>query len=296
MTRLDPKYPVYVISKGRYDCGHTAKFLIQDKVPFYLVVEPQEEDLYREHIPQANLLLTPFKNLGLGSIPARNFCWEHSKANGHDRHWILDDNIYHFRRFYKRKRIPMDSGMAFLAMERFIDRYSNLAIAGPNYSFFLRGNKLPPFFLNNHVYSTLCIDNHLDFRWRGRYNEDTDLCLQALASGLCTVLFNAFTINKAATMTMKGGNSDQLYRGDGRLTMSRSLERLWPGVVQTKRRFGRPQHHIKDEWRYFDTQLIKKPEVDTSGLPTVDEMGMNLVQVADEIKSDNIKRLMEASD
>ncbi len=291
----NPKYPVYVISKGRYDCGHTAKFLLHDKVPFYLVIEPQEEHLYREHIPQANLLITPFKNLGLGSIPVRNFIWEHSIEEGHERHWCFDDNIFHFRRFYKKQRIPMDSRMAILAMEKFIDRYFNLAIAAPNYSFFQCGSKLPPFFLNNHVYSCLCIDNNLPFRWRGRYNEDTDLCLQALSSGLCTVLFNAFLIMKAGTMTMKGGNSDQLYRGDGRLTMARSLERLWPGVVETDRRFGRPQHVIKNAWRKFDTQLIKRPDVNTSSLPKVDEMGMKLVQVADEIKSDRIKKLLDSS-
>ena len=39
-----PKYPVYVISKGRADNCLTPKFLIQDEVPFFLVVEPQEVD------------------------------------------------------------------------------------------------------------------------------------------------------------------------------------------------------------------------------------------------------------
>ena len=48
------------------------------------------------------------------------------------------------------------------------------------------------------VYSTLLIDNSLDIRWRGRYNEDTDLCLQALSLGYCTVNFNAFLIVKNA--------------------------------------------------------------------------------------------------
>jgi hypothetical protein len=65
--------------------------------------------------------------------------------------------------------------------------------------------------------------------------------------------------------------------------------------VETRRRFGRPQHRIKNEWRCFDTQLIKRTEVDTSSLPAVDEMGMNLVQVADEIKSDRIKQLLSDS-
>jgi len=32
----------------------------------------------------------PFSNLGLGSYPARNWCWEHAISEGHAFHWILD--------------------------------------------------------------------------------------------------------------------------------------------------------------------------------------------------------------
>ena len=35
------------------------------------------------------------------------------------------------------------------------------------------------------------------------------------------------------TMTMKGGNTDQLYKGDGRLTMARSLERVCLMMLST---------------------------------------------------------------
>ena len=41
-----PRYPIYVISKGRYENCLTAKFLIEDKVDFKLVVEPQEKIEY----------------------------------------------------------------------------------------------------------------------------------------------------------------------------------------------------------------------------------------------------------
>ena len=86
---MKPKYPIYVISKGRYDTCHTAKFLIKDKVDFKLVVEPQEEEQYRKNFGK-HVTVLPFSNLGQGSIPARNWCWEDAKKNGHFRHWILD--------------------------------------------------------------------------------------------------------------------------------------------------------------------------------------------------------------
>ena len=144
------------------------------------------------------------------------------------------------------------------------------------------------------MYSTLLIDNSLDIRWRGRYNEDTDLCLQALSLGLCTVNFNAFLIEKMHTMTMKGGNTDQLYKGDGRLTMARSLEKMWPKVVETTRKFQRPQHHIQNNWQKFDTQLIRRKDIDWENIQKTDNYGLRLVQLKQpKSGSQELKKLFD---
>ena len=206
-----PRYPVYVISKGRFENCLTAKFLERDGVDFRLVVEPQERDQYASRFGPQRVLTLPFSNLGLGSIPARNWVWEHSKSAGHQRHWILDDNIRHIARRYKGTRIECDPEIAFVAVEDFVDRYENVGIAGLNYTMFAPdGPPAPPFRLNAHVYSCLMIWNDLPYRWRGRYNEDTDLCLQVLSGGWCTVQVGTFLIAKIRTMMMKGGNSAQL--------------------------------------------------------------------------------------
>jgi hypothetical protein len=273
------RYPVYVISKGRADRCLTARFLTRDGVPFRLVVEPQEAEAYAKNFGREVLTILPFSNLGQGSRPARNFVWEHAKRDGHARHWILDDNIQGIWRRWKARKIRCEAGVAFRAVEDFVDRYENVAIAGMNYYMF-SPNKItqPPFNLNVHVYSCMLIRNDLPQRWRGRYNEDTDLCLQVLSAGWCTVLFNAFLCWKMWTMKMKGGNTDELYKGDGRLRMARSLERMWPGVVRTERRFQRPQHVVKDNWGRFDTPLKRRTDVDFSKLPEVNEFGMVLSQ------------------
>jgi hypothetical protein len=254
-----PRYPVYVISKGRPDRCLTARFLAADSIPFRLVVEPQEQTVYNSYGAE-RLLITPFSNLGQGSIPARNFVWEHALAAGHLRHWILDDNIYKIYRRFQSKRIPCHAGAALAATEDFIDRYENIAVAGLNYHMFLPERQpRPPFKANVHVYSCLLIKNDLPYRWRGRYNEDTDLCLQVLSGGWCTVLLNAFMIHKVASMKMKGGNTAELYQGDGRLKMARSLERLWPGIVAVDRRFQRPQHIV--DWSKFTTPLKLRADI-----------------------------------
>ena len=91
---------------------------------------------------------------------------------------------------------------------------------------------------------------------------------------------------------MKGGNTAELYQGDGRLRMARSLERVWPYVVETKRRFKRPQHHIKYSWRNFDTQLIRRNDIDWDNMKT-DEYGMQLNLQEDTIKSESLRQVVE---
>jgi len=287
---VNPRYPIYVPSKGRSEraLALTARFLRADGVPFKLVVEPQEREAYAAAWGEDSLLVLPFSNLGLGSTPARNWIWGHAVASGAERHWILDDNIRYIRRWWRGRRLMCDSGPALAACEDFADRYENLAMAGLNYQMFCI-QSAPPFYLNVHVYSCILIMNSLPFRWRGRYNEDTDLCLQVLSSGWCTALINVFMANKLHTMTMRGGNTDQLYQGDGRLRMARSLERVWPYVVATKRRFKRPQHVIRGAWRGFDTPLRLKPGAVVDAAPN--EYGLRLEQVKD-VRSAGLQKLL----
>lgn len=271
-----PKYPVYVPSKGRCDVCLTAKFLTHDSVPFTLVVEAPEAEQYQARFPSATIVVLPFVNAGL--IAARNFIKDHATTAGAERHWQLDDNMRQCRRWFHNKRIRCQAGVALRVTEDFVDRYENVAIAGLNYTMFAHSHGRPPkdpFWLNCHVYSCTLIDNRLPFSWRLTYNDDTDLCLQVLAAGYCTILMNAFMVDKLQTMTVKGGNTSALYQGDGRLMMARSLERQWPGVVETKRRWRRPQHVVKDAWRKFDTQLIKKANLT---YPDDPEYGLTLVQ------------------
>lgn len=272
MVSSKPKYPIYIISKGRWDTRLTAKALLSIGVPFRIVVEPQERDKYAAVIDPRNILVLPFSNLGQGSIPARNWVWQHSISEGHKRHWILDDNIKGFRRLNKGEREPVTDGTCFSWCEHFVDRYKNVAMAGMQYSMFAvtgsvynggRGWQIPPFNINTRVYSCILLDNRITHRWRGRYNEDTDLSLRILKDGWCTVLFYAFLCDKMATMKMKGGNTDVLYKQDsefdGRLEMAKSLLFQHPDVVKVIRRWGRWQHHV--DYRPFKkNKLIRITE------------------------------------
>lgn len=260
---MTPRYPIYIISKGRWESRLTVKALDKIGIPYHIVIEPQEYPQYSKVIAPQRILTLPFSNLGLGSIPARNYVWDHANRLGVSRHWILDDNIDGFIRQNHNLRYSVLSSACFRAAEDFVDRYQNIGLAGFNYRFLGGGtwsDTIPPFLLNTRIYSCILIQNSLSCRWRGRYNEDTDLSLRVLKSGLCTVLFNAFKINKIATMTMSGGNTDELYRDDGRLRMAQSLKEQHPDVVTIIRKWGRWQHQV-DYQPFKKNRLSLRPGI-----------------------------------
>ena len=275
---MNPKYPVYIISKGRAKRCLTARELTLMNVPFYLVVEPQEEEEYREEWSNANIIVTPFSNLGQGSIPVRNFVWEHSIKNGDKRHWILDDNLEGFHRLNRNMKPKVMDGTIFRCCEDFTERYSNVPISGMNYySFCKTTDKVPPYYLNTRVYSCILIENNLTFRWRGKYNEDTDLCLRTLKAGYCTILFNAFLVGKVTTMRMKGGNTGEVYGDtDQRKEFAESLQKQHPDVVKVTWKFNRWHHQVN--YKPFKKNKLKRVE----GIQIkkgVDNYGMKLIEL-----------------
>lgn len=276
---MNPKYPVYIISKGRWESRLTSKALEQRGIPYRIVVEPQELAQYAAVIDPAKILTLPFSDLGQGGIPARNWVWEHAIAEGAARHWILDDNMPQFFRLTDGIKYSTTTGSTFAAIEDWADRYDNVALAGMQYQDLSPARDVAyPILLNTRVYSCILIDHRLPIRWRGRYNEDTDLSLRALKAGWCTALFYAFMVAKFATMKMKGGNTDTLYhqdaRFDGRLAMARSLQRQHPDVTKVVWKWGRWQHSV--DYRPFKgNRLLPRPGV---VIPEgVDNFGMVLV-------------------
>ena len=254
MIQNRPKYPIYIISKGRYDSNLTAIALREIGLNFFLVVEPLEYNLYANNFKGGNILKTPFNNLGLGSVPVRNFVFDHSVLNNHKKHWILDDNISGFLRLNRNQKVKVKTDGTFRAIEDFCDRYENIAISGMNYRFFAPEYwTKKPYILNTRVYSCMLINNKIEERWRGKYNEDSDLCIRVLKNGWCTILFNAFLCNKIASMTMKGGNTEMYRSTNNRLEFAESLRAQHPDIVKVVYRYNRWHHKV--DYSQFSQEL-----------------------------------------
>lgn len=269
---MNPRFPVYIVSKGRWETRPTSNALNKIGVPHKIIVEQSQYDQYAERVGASNLLVLPQEYIDAyetcddlgdaipkGSGAARNFAWQHSVQNGAEWHWLLDDNISAFYRLNKNRRIAVDSGTIFYAMEDFVLRYENIAIAGPNYMMFAKNrDKIPPFVLNTRIYSMLLIRNDIPYRWRCRYNEDTDLSLRVLKDGWVTVQFNAFLGDKIATQRMSGGNTDELYAGDGVCKKAEFIAMLHPDITRITQKFNRIHHHV--DYSVFKKNKLKRKE------------------------------------
>jgi hypothetical protein len=273
---MNPKYPIYIPSKGRWMYNRTARTLDKMGVPYRIVIEAPEYDHYAKSIPAQNILVLPFINQGL--IAARNWIMEHSITEGHRRHWQIDDNVRRFCRFHDNQQIPVADGTILRCAEDFTDRYTNVAFSGLQYETFVerRRDYYAPFRLNTRIYSITLVNNAIPYRWRSVYNDDTDISLCALKDGWCTILFLAFLADKTATMDLKGGNTDTLYKiEDGRLKMAQALQELHPDVTTITEKWGRPQHLV-DYRKFKNNKLIKVPGL---VLPKGNfEYGMRLVK------------------
>jgi hypothetical protein len=301
--KITPRYPIYIISKGRPFSRLTSKTLEAMNVPYYMVIEPAEYKSYAAVIDPKKILTLPYDSdpkEPTGPGRARNWCRDHSWSNGFNRHFVLDDNINGFYRLHQNKRYRVADGAIFCAAEDFVDRYENIWVAGFQYRFFCsQKSKYPPFVVNTRIYSCLLIDNRWifemnkqEFLWRERYNEDTILSLDVLENGFCTVQFNAFLQGKLATQTLKGGNTEVFYdaEGDSRLKASKinnynpggtvrktlNLVELYPEVAKAVIKFGRV-HHAVDYRKYKGNALVLRKGFE--GVEGVNDYGMKLVKM-----------------
>jgi len=298
--KILPKYPIYVITKGRWEKTLTIDTLEEMGIDFNICVEPDEYDNYISNpkVDKNKVIKLPenFSERKQGGIPVRNFVWQHSVDNGHKKHWIIDDNIDGFYRWNENVQKRVKDGVVFRIMEDYSDMWENLGLTSCQYVSFVpavdrgRGAVIR----NTRTYSCILIntellDKRLEERWRGTYNEDTDLTLRVLDTGdLCTANFNAILSGKQTTGTMKGGNTTTIYEfGEDKEQNAKftglqkkfdELKENWGDIVKftnKRHRDGRPHHHISYT-RIFTQPLILKEGIKRE--PKVNNYNMKLVK------------------
>ena len=276
---MNPEFPIFIPTKGRYKTPYTIRALERISVPFTAVVEKQEYEQYAEVVGKERLLVLPHQNQGL--TVTRNWIWDYAQHELKTPYfWTMDDNIREFYRLHKNIKWRVDSGTFLKVIEDFVQRYENLFIAGMCYEKFVpRRKEHPPFLLNTRIYSNMLIKTDIPYRNVLFYNDDTDLCLRVLKGGYCTMQFCAFLAEKITTMQVKGGMTDYYEKTNKRKQFAEELQRAHPDVVRVVWKFNR-WHHQVDYRPFRKNKLIRKPGVEIS--EGVNEYGMKLVRLDEQ--------------
>lgn len=258
---MQPKYPIFIPTKGRYKTPLTIRALTTLGIPFTAVVEAQEWEEYRQVVkPPGQILVLPHQDKGL--TVTRNWIWDYAQHELKTPYfWTMDDNIRGFYRLHKNMKYRWSSGTPLAVMEDFAERYDNLAICGMQYEMFVpRRQHWNPLILNSRIYSNMLIRTDIPFRNELFFNDDTDLCLRVLKAGWCTVQFCVFLADKMATMKVKGGMTDYYEQTDKRRQFAEELCKAHPDIVRVVWKFNR-WHHQVDYRPFKNNRLRLKPDV-----------------------------------
>lgn len=308
-----PRYPVYVISKGRsYLKDGTSGVLSELGIKHYVVVEPDELQAYEENIANDYATIIPMdmkyideydrgECLGddtiVGPGAKRNFIWDHSTEAGYKWHWVLDDNAYYMKNRFFNYRFYSKTANFMSACEDYVDMFKNIGQAGIDYNFFYPDNiKDVPYIQNTRCFSFILNNNFITnkegkhYRWAGRYSEDVDLSLRILKDGWCTTDFRICLLQKAKTQTCAGGCNGEIYAKEGTDNKSIFIAHRHPDCCEVVQKYGRTHHYVN--YHIFQQQLELKDEWKDKfdKLPLVNDYGVCLIAIDDEDSAEAITR------
>jgi len=261
-------FPVYINTRGRPKTQLTANALLKLGIIPTLVVEKAEEEIYKIHNPECNVVawpqryfddyektpeLDPHPTTGVG----HNFAWDHSRDLGFTHHWIMDDNIRAFYVWNKGRRAYVANPKALLWHEDFMLKYENLAGISLGMAFTMKSK---PIGLNTRLYCAVLYRNDLNkygITYRRGLNDDTIVSVDRLKTGYwCTAeshIVGIIKTNTSRKVRLDGGMTD-FYAQGGFIKKSAELVRLHPDCAKTVVKFNRV-HHVVD-FSKFKQQLI----------------------------------------
>lgn len=242
--------PVYIPSKGRPECP-TAKLLAKEDIFFRIVVEPgAEEEAYREEgWHDRRILVLPKRKQGLPY--SRAFIKSHSQKRGEAAHWQIDDDVQEFRmRPMGKPSFKVSCRTAMELVETFMDKYENVAVAGPNQ------NSWPPrgrLFFNDLPVQAVLINNCVDSNYRRDFPlmSDFDFILQVLREGWCTALLDELRVVTPGDHGRAGGLKE-VYAANRHRDSALALVKAWPGLGHKVREDGAVTLYKKKFMRRFE--------------------------------------------
>jgi hypothetical protein len=225
-----PVCPVFIPSRGRARFASTPRALKGAKVPFTLVVEPQEAESYRALWPDSRVLVLPENNRGVTYV--RQFILDHARQHGIVRYWQIDDNIPQWFVKLQGQMQIVPPNYVLREMEKDAEREPRLALLATDYQQFAA---LASKDATQNTRTYCCVltrsDTGIDYRPEVEMKEDVDFCMQHVARGWQTRLFHKFAMAKPPMGKTKSGGLVDKYKLGKDSEAARRLCRLWPEVA-----------------------------------------------------------------
>lgn len=258
----DNQYPIYIPTYKRHNTCYTAISLEKLGIKSYhLVIRNTAEEItnYTNAIEKFKLthaILLPIdddfykdqEEQGNGySIIPRNFAYQHAINANYTHHWIIDDNIKGFYMKNKGVILPFENTCYPLVfVEEYMKQYSSLAQCAIQYKHLgFSSSDRNIIILNSRCYSCILLKHINGYRWRGKYNEDTDLSLRLLKDGYATMTFQNILCDKQCTSSVRGGNTDAFHKSEtGYDNKAESLIAQHPDVTKKIIKYSRVHHQV----------------------------------------------------
>ncbi len=201
---------IYITSKGRADVCKTALAIGKHKNTF-IVVEPQELELYKNTMPDFNYLVLDANNMGLAY--ARNYIKKHSEQNNEDNYWVLDDDISNF--YYRvGTKLIKEEPLTCLQQAQDVFIQNNIALGGMEYRQYA-WSASKPLVLNTFCDCVVWVDNN---KTQGvYYNEnlrlkiDRDFCIKVIKAEQKTARTTMHAFSSPPNGSNKGGLKEIAY-------------------------------------------------------------------------------------
>lgn len=253
-TMGKPKYNFYIPSKARHDVIMTHTLLKNIGLSCSIIVEPNDEQKYKDALPEENILVMDKNSMGIYYV--RNWIKDYSRSLGEAYHWQLDDDIKSLKYIFKGTRYKIEDYKPFSFAEAVLDKTENIGMAGFIHSAFAFSST-KEYSLNKQICTCTIVKNDTPQRWRPDIIEDTDYSLQLLYGGYCTMNINIFSYENPPAMKLKGGNFED-FQNQGFYKRQVKLSEEYPGYFTMVEKNGISRVRPSKIWSRFKNEPILK--------------------------------------
>ncbi len=251
--------PICIASKGRAGQSKTIERLLEEKIPFHLVVEPQEFSSYFDaYTGRGEHSIHRLEKNDAGISYARQYILEYSRYQKWPWFWMMDDDIGQTYQVVGGRCLKISMRQALEQAEGVITTRPDVALGSLEYQQYAWSAKKPVKYNSYCDVAVLINTERTKFiSYRDGCKEDRDFVLQALAIGYrsmrtCWVAFSA-----PKNGSNKGG-LHEAYKAGLENHWSQRMVELWPGVCRLHTKAdGRPD--VKIDWKQFKASNEGEP-------------------------------------